>query len=204
MVGDQYYSRYFRGVANSPKGAQSRYLDIVKKYPNFSYMDEVLLKLAETYIQEEEPDEATKYLQELVRLHPNSRDAEKAKEKLLAIGASVPEPDREALKKPAPERPGTVAALWIQVKGYTQRTIDKNGILISSDDKARDLIQEAIENGGQLRHNPTSSPAPRVAPARALQPADTKTAAPRPNPVNGLAAPASAPNTTATPATPKP
>ena len=194
MVGDQYYSRYFRGIANSPKGAQSRYLDIVKKYPNFSYMDEVLLKLAETYIQEEEPDEATKYLQELVRLHPNSRDAEKAKEKLLAIGASVPEPDREALKKPMPERPGTVEAIWIQVKGYTQRTIDKNGILISSDDKARDLIQQAIENGGQLPNTAASAPAPRVAPARTLTPVDTKPATPRPNPANGLAAPAAAPN----------
>ncbi|HYO62779.1 MAG TPA: outer membrane protein assembly factor BamD, partial [Pyrinomonadaceae bacterium] len=171
FVGDQYYSRYFRGVANSPKGAQSRYLDIVRKYPNFSYMDEVLLKLAETYIQEEEPDEATKYLQQLVRYHPNSRQAEKAKEKLMAIGASVPEPDAEALRRPTPERPGTMQTVMIQLRGHTYRTIDKNGILISSDDKARDLIQQANENGGQLPHSQAAAPAPRVAPARQQQPA---------------------------------
>ncbi|HYP53309.1 MAG TPA: outer membrane protein assembly factor BamD, partial [Pyrinomonadaceae bacterium] len=171
FVGDQYYNRYFRGVANSPKGAQSRYLDIVKKYPNFSYMDEVLLKLAETYIQEEEPDEATKYLQQLVRFHPNSRQAEKAKEKLMAIGASVPEPDAEALRRPVPERPGTMQTVMIQLRGHTYRTIDRNGILISEDDKARDLIQQAIENGGQLPHSQAAAPTPRVAPARPQQPA---------------------------------
>ena len=70
-----------------------RYREIVEKYPNFSFMDEVLFRLANTYQQEEEPDEAAKYYQQLLRNHPNSEFAEKSRDQLGIIGAPVPEPD---------------------------------------------------------------------------------------------------------------
>jgi len=43
----------------------------------------VLFRLAYTYQQEEEPDEAAKYYQDLLRNFPNSEFAEKAKEHLM-------------------------------------------------------------------------------------------------------------------------
>jgi outer membrane protein assembly factor BamD len=184
IVGDQYFRRYFRKVASNPKGAQSRYLDIVKKYPNFTYLDEVLYRLGVTYVEEEEPDEAAKYFQQIVRNYPNSKHADKAREQLEAIGLAVPDPDPNAKSTPPPVRPSFTESLLINIMGTTPKTIDGNGILISSDDKARDLIQEAIENGGELKHTAPALPSPRVAPARPLNtatPATTKPATPAGN-----------------------
>ncbi len=65
--------------------------------------DGVLFKLAYTYQQEEEPDEAAKYYQELLRNFPNSEYAEKAKEQLSIIGVPIPEPD-PARRNLAPPR----------------------------------------------------------------------------------------------------
>ncbi|HEX8118504.1 MAG TPA: outer membrane protein assembly factor BamD, partial [Pyrinomonadaceae bacterium] len=92
-VGDQYFNKFYQHRANNLKGAQARYRIIVEKYKDYSGMASVLFRYATTYLEEEEPDEATKYLQQLVRRHPNSEYAEKAKEKLAAIGAQVPDPD---------------------------------------------------------------------------------------------------------------
>lgn len=185
MVGNQYFNRFFRGVANNPKGAQSRYLDVVKKYPNFSYMDEVLFRLGVTYVQEEEPDEAAKYFQRLVREHPNSELADKAREQLEAIGMQVPAPDPERAKLPPPERPGTFEKFKLELLGSPARTIDKNGILISTSDKTRDLIQEAIDNGGQLPHTVPTAPVQRSRPARTLVPATTPAPRPATTPASG-------------------
>src|SRR6266446_7819377 len=75
------------------KGEQSRLQEILEKYPNFSAQAEVNYRLGATYVLEEEPDEAAKYFQSVVRDHPNSDYAEKAKEQLQLIGATIPEPD---------------------------------------------------------------------------------------------------------------
>src|SRR5213075_3438412 len=66
QIGDFYGDRY-KGNKGGLKGAQSRYKEVVDKYPNFSLRDAVLFKLAYTYQQEEEPDEAAKYYQDLLR-----------------------------------------------------------------------------------------------------------------------------------------
>ena len=50
-------------------------------------------RLATTYQQEEEPDEAAKYYQQIVRNYPNSEFADQAREQLGIIGAPVPEAD---------------------------------------------------------------------------------------------------------------
>jgi outer membrane protein assembly factor BamD len=169
LVGDHYMDRYLRGVAPNPKGAQSRYLEIAQKWPKYSGMAEVLSKLARTYIDEEEPDEAAKYLQQLVRYHPNSRFAEKAREQLAAIGVPAPDPDPEALKREEPEGPGFLAGLKIDLMGSTPKTIDKKGILIGGS-KAEDLIQKAIENGGILPATVPTVPTRRSAPAQDVRP----------------------------------
>src|SRR6266567_2722942 len=86
-----YDSRYQRGHGSGLKGAQSRLKEIVDKYPCFSYNDEVLFRLATTYQNEEEPDEAAKYYQQLIQSFPESEFNDKAREQLSIIGAPIPE-----------------------------------------------------------------------------------------------------------------
>ncbi|HVF55598.1 MAG TPA: outer membrane protein assembly factor BamD [Pyrinomonadaceae bacterium] len=177
-VGNHYYDRYFRGAASNPKGAQSRYREIVEKYPNFSLMDTVLFRYGITYVQEEEPDEAAKYFQRLVREYPNSEYADKAREQLTAIGAPIPDPDPERAKLPPNPGPSFIQGVIDEVMGRTPRTINKNGVLISSDEKTADLIEEAIKNGGTLPDTYNTMPVNRSAPARRLTPSPTPVSKP--------------------------
>lgn len=155
-IGNFYYKAKYEQGKGGLKGAQRRYRDIVEKYPSFSFMDEVLFRLANTYQQEEEPDEAAKYYQQLLRNHPNSEFAEKSREQLGIIGVPVPDAD-PALKSAAPPvRPGMLDSVLQQVSGRADVTTDKNGVLISKDGKeGTDLIDEALKYNGQLPTNIT-------------------------------------------------
>lgn len=176
------------------KGAQSRLREILEKYKNFSYTDEVLYRLGALYAQEEEPDEAAKYYQQVVRDWPNSDYAERAKDQLTIIGAKVPDPDPIKKNMVQPDRPSLTQRLTSEVLGTVNVTVDKNGVLISRDGKEDDLIAKAIANGGQL---PATTPAAvdtrRVAPARYVAPqtAPATTGKPAPSPAasNGSTAP---------------
>jgi outer membrane protein assembly factor BamD len=165
-----YYDARYEHQHGGLKGAQSRLKEIESKYPNFSYMDEVLFRLATTYQQEEEPDEAAKYYQRVVRDYPNSEFVEKATEQLTIIGAPVPDPD-PARKNVAPaEHPGFMGNLMLQVAGKADVTVGKDGILISRDRKAgKDLIDQALEYNGQLPVNTTP-----VAPVQRREPVKPK------------------------------
>src|ERR1051326_353570 len=88
-----FYRDRYNGRHGGLKGSQDRLKEIVEKYPNYCRMDEVLYNYAWTFTVEEEPDEAAKYYQQLVRDFPNSQFIDKAKEQLNIIGAAIPEPD---------------------------------------------------------------------------------------------------------------
>jgi outer membrane protein assembly factor BamD len=150
-VGNFYYNR-FKNRNGGLKGAQSRYREIVQKYPVFSRMDEVLFKLADTYVQEEEPDEAVKYLQRIVRDYPNCEFAERAKEQLQVIGGSIPEPNPERKAVPCVEGPSMLQTLKSEVIGTTPLTVDKSGVLVDKDHskERRDLLDGIIERQGEL------------------------------------------------------
>lgn len=171
QVAKFYIDRHDRGVATNAKGAQSRLREIAEKYPNFSYMDEVLFSLGMTYVQEEEPDEAAKYFQRILRDYPNSKFIEKASEQLDLIGAAKPQPDPARMNVLPPERPGILGSVLREVTGTVPITVDKDGVLISKDDDKQSLIDEAIANGGELRNDRTPN-APtaitRRPPARTL------------------------------------
>jgi outer membrane protein assembly factor BamD len=156
QVGNFYGDRY-KGHKGGLKGAQSRYKEVLEKYPNFSLRDVVLFKVAYTYQQEEEPDEAAKYYQDLLRNYPNSDYAEKAKEQLSIIGVPIPEPDPARRNVAPPARPGFMGNLMKEVMGRADVTVNPNGILISKDKKDgdNDLIDEAIKYNGQLPTNVT-------------------------------------------------
>ena len=175
QVGNFYYDRYERGVAPNPKGAQSRYREIVEKYPNFSRMDRVLYLLATTYIQEEEPDEAAKYFQQLARNHPDSEFAEKAKEQLDAIGAATPEADPKAKNKVPPPERGMMRRFLDQVIGSVPATIEKDGILIRKESKERSLIDEVIAHQGKLPVTTPTAPYSSTRVPAVARPAQTNT-----------------------------
>lgn len=172
QVANFYLAKYAQGKAANPRGGQSRLREIVEKYPNFSYLDEVLYNLGVTYVQEEEPDEAAKYFVRLMRERPNSRFAERAGEQLDLIGVARPQPDPEALKIAEPERPGMTAKLFSEVFGRVPITVTKDGVLISKNsEEGKDLIDEAIARGGELQNDRTpNAPNFRRAPAQAPVP----------------------------------
>jgi outer membrane protein assembly factor BamD len=152
-----YEARYNKGRGTGLKGAQSRLKEIIDKYPNFSLRDEVLFRLGTTYQLEEEPDEAAKYYQDLLRNFPNSDYGEKAKEQLSIIGAPIPEPNPARKNVMPAERPGFMGSLMQQVSGRADVTVNGDGVLISKDKKEgrTDLIDEAVKYNGQLPANVT-------------------------------------------------
>lgn len=168
-IGDQYFNKYYSHHASNLKGAQSRYREIVEKYPFYSQMAEVLFRLGTTYMEEEEPDEATKYFQQLVRTHPNSDYAEKAKEKLAAIGAQVPDPAPNAVQE-EPTGPGLMGGIMRQITGSVPRTVNNDGVIISRSSKGGDIIEAVIERGGELPDNFNTLPVKRTGPARDVRP----------------------------------
>jgi outer membrane protein assembly factor BamD len=173
-VGDQYFNKFYQHRANNLKGAQSRYREVYERYKNYTGMAELLFRYATTYMEEEEPDEATKYFQELVRKHPNSDYAEKAKEKLAAIGAQVPDPDPDAIQE-EPKGPGMIGGVLREISGIVPKTVNKDGVIISQSSKGNDIIEAVINNGGKLPDNYNTIPVNRTAPARDVRPLPTST-----------------------------
>ena len=176
QIGNFYLDARYNAGHGGLKGAQSRFKEINEKYPNFSLRDGVLFKLAFTYQQEEEPDEAAKYYQDLLRNYPNSEYAEKAKEQLSIIGVPIPEPDPARMNVVAPDRPGLMGGIVKQFLGRADISVDEDGILISKDKKEghEDLIDEAMKYNGQLPANVMP-----VAPVQQTKPRPTP---PNPNP----------------------
>ncbi len=70
------------------KGAQSRLLEITRRYPSYSKMDEVLLNLARIAIREENPDDAVRNLWTLVCKYPASRLSPAAFDEIWRLGVS--------------------------------------------------------------------------------------------------------------------
>jgi outer membrane protein assembly factor BamD len=154
-IANYYYGQSVDQKKGGLKGAQSRYREILDKYPNFSFADEALYKLAVTYLVEEETDQAARYFQRIVSDFPNSEYVDKAKEQLQLIGATVPEPDPERMKVLPPESVSFFQNFKNQLFGIYPMTIDKNGVLMTRDfDKEKfELIDQIIENQGDILTN---------------------------------------------------
>ncbi len=154
-IANYYYGQSVDQKKGGLKGAQSRYREILDKYPNFSFMDEALYKLAVTYLVEEETDQAARYFQQIVSDYPNSDYVEKAKEQLQLIGATVPEPNPERMKVLPPEDVSFFQNFKNQFFGIYPMTIDKNGVLMTREfDKEKfELIDQIIENQGDILSN---------------------------------------------------
>ena len=150
QIADFYFYDRYKGKKGGLKGAQDRLKEIVEKYPNFCQMDKTLFMYATTFQEEEEPDEAAKYYQQLVRDYPNSEYVDKAKEQLNIIGAAIPEPDPIKKNLPLCEKPGFMANVMQQITGSANVTTSNDGILITKHGEGTDLIDKAIQNNGQV------------------------------------------------------
>lgn len=164
-----YYDARYKGKKGGLKGSQDRLKEIIEKYPNFCMMDEVLFRYGTTFQEEEEPDEAAKYYQQLVRDYPNSEFVDKAKEQLNVIGAAIPDPDPIKKSLPTCEKPTFMQNMMQQISGSANVTTSSDGILITKHGEGTDLIDRAIQNNGQLpegvqptiqRTTPVSSTSP--------------------------------------------
>jgi TolA-binding protein len=155
LIANYYYNLSVDQKKGGLKGAQSRYREIIDKYPNFGFMDEVLYKLAVTYQLEEETDQAARYYQKIVSDYPNSDYVAKAKEQLQLIGATIPQPNPERMKVMPPEDVSFFQNFKNQLFGIYPMTIDKDGVLMSRDfdEKKFELIDKVIENGGDVQQN---------------------------------------------------
>ncbi len=155
IIANYYYNLSVDQKKGGLKGAQSRYREIIEKYPNFGYMDEVLYKLAVTYIVEEETDQAARYLQQIVADYPNSSYSDKSKEQLELIGATIPEPNPDRMNVLPPEDVSFFTNFRNQFFGIYPMTIDKDGVLMtrSFDKEKFELIDQIIENQGDIRTN---------------------------------------------------
>lgn len=154
-IANYYYTLSVGQKKGGLKGAQSRYREILDKYPDFKFMEEVLFKMAVTYQIEEETDQAAKYYQRIVRDYPNSDYVEKAKEQLKLIGADIPAPDPARMNVMPPEDVSFFQNFKNQFFGIYPMTIDKDGVLMTKDfDKEKfEVIDQIIENQGDITVN---------------------------------------------------
>ena len=155
LIANYYYTLSVNQKKGGLKGSQSRFREIIDKYPNFNFMDEVLYKLAVTYLVEEETDQAARYFQLIVSDYPNSEYVPKAKEQLELMGATIPAANPERTKVMPAEDVSFFQNFKNQLFGIYPMTIDKDGVLMSKDfDKEKfEMIDQIIENQGDILVN---------------------------------------------------
>lgn len=155
LIANYYYTLSVDQKKGGLKGAQSRYREILDKYPDFGNMDEVLYKLAVTYMVEEETDQAARYFAQIVTDYPNSDYGEKAKDQLELIGVQVPMPKPERMNVMPPESVSFFRNFRNQLFGVYPMTIDRNGVLMTKNfDKEKfELIDQVVENQGDIFSN---------------------------------------------------
>ncbi len=89
-VGDFYFSR------GSYTASESRYKEVLEKYPDYSELDETLFRLAEALETLGHIEEASVYYVQIAREYPFSPHFESAKEKLILLEKPVPPVDQIA------------------------------------------------------------------------------------------------------------
>jgi outer membrane protein assembly factor BamD len=182
----------FRRALQSQKGRIERLAGPAEgsrgKVSELLFDGRVLFRYATTFQEEEEPDEAAKLYQQLVRDYPNSEYVEKAKEQLNIIGASIPDPDPIKKALPPCEKPSFMENVMQQISGSANITASRDGILITRHGEGVDLIDKAITNNGELPENvqpiiqrnpPKPAPSVSNAPAQ-TRPRETQTPTPKP------------------------
>jgi len=99
---------YYYYVKGDRRAAAGRLISVTKRYPLYSKADRALWMLGDIFEKSEKKEFAAIYLGRIVREYPLSPLAGDAKNKLVAFGVPVPQPDPKALK-------------WMQAEQSAQR-----------------------------------------------------------------------------------
>jgi outer membrane protein assembly factor BamD len=140
------------------KATESRCLDVVGKYPNFTELDIALWYLGRSLEEQENTEDASKYFARIVREFPASKYRDAAAEKLERFGKPIP--DAIESQEKSIERKSMRARLMENLFGPTV-AVSKEGILLKEGDKidpsTYDLISNAAGNTGTSPNSQGSS-----------------------------------------------
>lgn len=170
---------YYFNMRKAYKAAESRYRDIVDKYPFFTYRDRVLFRLGQALLEQEQPEEAARYFSMLVRDIPNSEHTKEAKDYLEKLGKPIP---TAVNNSPAPEHYGKADWLGL-ILGRNGLPIDKDGVLFKKGGKAEEQAADSFQKpseavgSGDIRATRASSVLPPTPPAGSAPPASQGAAA---------------------------
>lgn len=84
--------------AGEDAAAENRYMEILDRYPDFKEMPETLYRLGELKKRDEDEGEAIVYYGRVLREHPLTAAAEKARIRLTELDQPIPEPNPAALE----------------------------------------------------------------------------------------------------------
>ncbi len=93
-TGSMLIGQFYEDKEN-PAGAMQRYNEIVKEYPSFSKMDEVLFRLGNIQEKTNNPEEAAANFGKIISAYPFSKHADSAKTELKSLSKPVPPVDTQ-------------------------------------------------------------------------------------------------------------
>jgi len=96
--GDFRIARFYY-IRGSERAAAGRLLELVQRYPLYSHADEANWMLGQLYEKVEKKELAANFYAAIVKNYPLSPLAGDAKNKLVSLGAPVPQPDPGALAR---------------------------------------------------------------------------------------------------------
>jgi len=164
---------YYYYVKGDRRASAGRLLAVTKRYPLYSKSDRALWMLGDIFEKSEKKEIAAIYLGRIVRDYPLSPLAGDAKNKLVAFGVPVPQPDPKALQWMQAEqnavrpKPGVMSKPLSLVKtgpGKEMVVAARNGAPQMQPDTESVSLGEVLTGGGQTRIAPGgSSPAGNTA-----------------------------------------
>ena len=164
---------YYYYVKGDRRASAGRLLSVTKRYPLYSKSDRALWMLGDIFEKSEKKEIAAIYLGRIVRDYPLSPRAGDAKNKLVAFGVPVPQPDPKALAWMQAEqnavrpKPGLMNKPLSLVKtgpGKEMIVAARNGLPQMQPDTESVSLGEVLTGGGQTRMAPGgSSPAGNTA-----------------------------------------
>lgn len=151
---------YYYYVKGDRRAAAGRLLSVTKRYPLYSKSDKALWMLGDIFEKSEKKEIAAIYLGRIVRDYPLSPLAGDAKNKLVAFGVPVPQPDPKALawmqaEQSAPRpKPGMLSKPMSLVKsgpGKEFSTAARNGLPQMQPDTESASLTDVLTGGGRTQ-----------------------------------------------------
>ena len=160
---------YYYYVKGDRRAAAGRLISVTKRYPLYSKADRALWMLSDIFEKSEKKEIASVYLARIVREYPLSPLAGDAKNKLVAFGVPVPQPDPKALawqqaeQSAARPKPGILGKSMTIVKtGPTKELIvaARTGPPNLQPDVDTTSATDILTGGGQTRIGGAGSTSP--------------------------------------------